>query len=128
MTIRSQIPAEKLARLPKYAQEYIEDLERTLATAEDTLDRYVNANQEGAFSVDELVCLGQTRGLERKVDAYRMRVEHADVHLEVSIAHPFHIELRWAAGPDRHGLGDVCMIPSSYQHAKLVHPKRAITR
>lgn len=128
MTVRSQIPAEKLAKLPKYAQEYIEDLERTLETAEETLDRYVNVNQDGQFSFGDLVCLKETRALERKVDAIRMRVEHADIHLEVSIAHDDRIELRWTAGPDKYGLGDVAFIPTSYQHAKLIHPSKTITR
>lgn len=124
MTVRSQLTEQQLDRLPKYAQEYIKDLERTVETAEAKLDQYVNVNNHGSFAVQELVCLTENRSLERKIDAYRMRVEHADIHLEVSIGHDDCIDLRWTAGSDRYGLGDVAFIPTSYQNAKLIHPRR----
>ena len=111
----------QLEKLPKWAQEYIADLEREREMAIRTLNQYTDNQTASPFYVDELVCTGEEQGPTHKrkyIQTCRMVVEHAGVELTILLRHDDRIELSWAG---RNGqLRDIGAIPRSYQSIDLL--------
>lgn len=108
---------EKINKLPKWAQEYIEKLERERNIAIQELDEYLNSQKESPFYVREFE-LG--RFFNRYIQTHRMDVQHGDVHLSILLREN-HIDLSWSN--DESGSNEVAFIPTSFQAAKLVSKK-----
>lgn len=107
---------EKLDKLPKWAQEYVRKLERDLSLAKRLLDEWKDEQTESPFYVVDYD-MGEFR--TRYVQAYKMEVEYAGVHLSILLRQDEReIDLSWGIGEDR--TGEVALIPHSYQHVKLV--------
>ena len=109
-----------IARLPKWAQDHIRDLERERDTAIRALNEYVDRQTPSPFYSDEMESLGEVKGASVKrhyFQAHRITVSHAGIELEVNIHDPEDIKLRW--GTPRHSMGEVALIPVSFQQARL---------
>ncbi len=110
---------DRVAKLPKWAQDHITDLERTADRATARLEQYVNENQEGKIVVSDY-----TNGDHHdvKIPAEKVTFVHAGVWLQVKVYSENQIDLSWGPGHSMAAMGDVCFIPTAYQQARLVHP------
>lgn len=114
---------EQIEKLPKWAQEYIRDVNREREVAVAALNRWVDDQTPAPIYVNELECLGEQRGPSHKVryvQGNRLRVDFADVALEVVLRDDV-IDMQWSAPNYR--TGDICFQPRSFQAAYLVAKK-----
>jgi hypothetical protein len=119
---------EQLAKLPKWALEYVKDLENQREQAIRTLNEFVDDQTPSPFYYEDNPCTGESSGpigKRRYIQAHNMEVFWRGVHLTIS-AHSYGnsgegIHLQWEGGV-RTG-HDVAMIPSSYQRVRLVLPE-----
>lgn len=115
----SKIVKENISKLPKWAQEIINDLSRERDTAIRELNSYVDSDTASDIYIDEYVSIGENRGPTPKrhyIQGYTVTFNHAGIELDVNIFHDDVINLKWNAV----GRGDVAFIPDSYQSANLV--------
>lgn len=54
--------AEMIEKLPKWAQQYIADIERARDVSVRQLNEYLDQQKESRLWVDDLVCTGETQG------------------------------------------------------------------
>ena len=116
---------EQIAKLPKWAQEYIADISRERYVAVRALNEYCDDSTPSPFSVEELLCVGNGAGPSSKlryIQAHTIDVRWRGVRLSVS-AHNYSntgtgIRLRWRT--DDRAEREVAMIPESYQCVRLV--------
>lgn len=113
---------EQIEKLPKWAQEYIKDLERERFVAVRSLNEAVDKSTPTPFYYEDSPCTGEKPGPNSKrfyVQTNWIYVEHAGVTLQI-IVRPDRpeIDLSWSAV--NRAIGDVGLIPSSYQSARLV--------
>lgn len=109
------------SKLPRWAQKYIENIERERFVAVRALREYTNNQTESKFFIDEYECTGDdgTSGpssYRRYIQTYKISVAHNGVRLDVMIRDD-HIDLQW--GDDKRNSGQVAFIPRSYQAADL---------
>lgn len=117
---------EQIAKLPRWAQEHIKDLERQREVAVRALDEYVDAQTESPFYTLDNECTGERQGptfRKRYIQAHSIEVEWRGVVLSVD-ANDYGqvgggIRLKWEAG-GKHASKDAAFIPSSYQSARIV--------
>ena len=122
MTTKINRPFDKL---PKWAQEHIESLQRERDTAVKTLKDFEDSQTPSPIYFDELVSDGESIGpthRKRYVQSHDINIEIHGVHLRVATAYGLtnddSIILQWGTGM---GLtGEVAFIPVSYQCARLV--------
>lgn len=116
-----------LSKLPKWAQEHIATLERERDVAIRELNEWVDSQTPSPIYIDEMVCTGETKGTTTKrryVQTRRLTIEYAGVELDVFLApehdgsRDFGIHLSFST-PD-HSLGQVAMIPISFQQVVLI--------
>jgi hypothetical protein len=110
--------AEKIAKLPKWAQEYIQDAERTRAIAERELKEYGDNQTPSAFSIQEYV---NGKYVTRYVQTHRMQVEAHGVRLNISVEfdRDKKIGLSWGPAGQIAGMDHVGFFPTSFQQAEL---------
>jgi len=116
----------QLSKLPKFAQEYISNLQRQRDAAVHALNKFTDAQAESAFYVDENICTGEESGPSRKRTYIQTRQivccsEGVEVRVFASGAlygksRPG-IEIQWST--PQHGHGDICMRPESFQYIRL---------
>lgn len=113
------------SKLPKWAQDHIETLQRQRDTAVDALRKWTDEQTPQPISVDELVCLtsGGPTGLTRYIQGKRLKIEWKGVELEVHLKTDGNmsddaIDLKWNA-LTRHS-GHVAMVPTSFQSVSLI--------
>ena len=109
----------KIEKLPKWAQEYIRNIEREREVAVNALNEYVDNQTPSPFFIDEMECTGERKGptiKRRYVQTHKIEIEHQEVSLRI-ILRDESIDLQWSG---EKMLGDVAFIPSSYQSARLV--------
>jgi hypothetical protein len=82
MTVKAQTP-EAIARLPKWVQEHITNLERALEVAVKALDQYVDDQTPSPFQVQDLLCLAKNKTVSRYVQASTMNVTSGGVTLSI---------------------------------------------
>lgn len=83
MTVRDPDP-EKVAKLPKWAQEHIKNLDRALEATERALQEYVDEQTPSPIEVSDVVCGSRTRSVKRYVQATSIKVTSAGVKATVS--------------------------------------------
>lgn len=115
---------EQIARLPKWARDHIADLERTAADTQREI-RGILDNQTESKIFSDVYIEGNFEKVYYNVSE-QIHIHHAGVFLKVNFRAEDRIELQWST--HEFGLGDVCLIPTSYQQARLVHPKNAYVR
>lgn len=108
-----------ISKLPKWAQELIKDLERQRQAAVSALEDFTKANDTGPVRVRMMVCDGESRGpssREVRFDAHWLEVEHAGVHLGITLAGD---EIRLSYSPVGRSSGAVYLKPTSFQQFSL---------
>jgi len=115
---------ERLAKLPKWAQQRISDLERHVEKCEDALAQFEHTQTKSKVFYDFQT---QTTRYRSYVPADKITFEHADVILEVSLHEDDRINLSWRPSGRGYNLGDICFIPHAFQQARLVNPKNSQT-
>ena len=80
---------EKLNKLPKWAQQEFVDIERKHEIAVAKLDEYINENQEGYFSIDDISthgnksCESSLVFLKHRVKGNNMKIHFKGVELDI---------------------------------------------
>lgn len=115
---------DKLDKLPKWAQDYINGIERERETAIRALNEYLDDQTESPFYVDELECTGEQPGPSHKrryIQARRMVVNHGGVELTIYLRDKEAIEMQYES---RDGtMEEVALIPLGFQRITLKAPK-----
>lgn len=114
---------EQIAKLPKWAQERITQLERQLETWKGNALRFASEQPESPFYVDEW--LSEPR-IKRYISTptNRVCVEHAGVKLEIYLPQKgdsqrlYGIELTYSRPNDLHG--DIALIPRDHCGVQLL--------
>jgi hypothetical protein len=119
--MRNKPPDDKIEKLPKWAQEYIKDLEREREVSIRELNSYCDEQTESPFYTLDLVCTGENQGPSQKVryiQTNKIEVNNGGVLLQL-ILRGNHICLSWTAEDFLQSM-DVAFIPTGYQQASLV--------
>lgn len=116
---------EQLQKLPKWAQDYIQNITREREMSVRSLNEFCDNDTPSPFMVEDYVCTGERAGPSSKVhyvqtNAIRVRYEGIDLRVT---AHSYNnqkgIGLQW--GPDDLRLASaVAFVPESFMAARLV--------
>jgi len=112
---------EQVAKLPKWAQERLADLERRTREAEVHLKNNLDAQTPSEFYVEEYVGVGEGSGkyVKRYVQTYKMAVEHDGVKLTILLRQDEKgIELQWNSTSRL--MNEMAMVPLSFNKVKIV--------
>ena len=112
---------EKISKLPAWAQEHIQDLERRRETATKTLEEYTNSQTPSEFYYDEMVCLGEgsPKYLRRYVQTYKMTIEREGVQVDVLLRQDEPgIELSFSH--TNHAISQVAIVASSFNKLRII--------
>jgi len=117
---------EKIKKLPKWAQELIQDIGRERDSAIDALNQFTDSQTESCIWHEKWPCTGEggKRGpvpKRRYIQDYKMDFEFEGVHLTVLLREDSGIDLSYSS-VDRHH-GDVALVPRSFQQVYLVSKK-----
>jgi hypothetical protein len=113
--------SEKIKKLPKWAQEHINNIERERDVSIKTLNKFIDGQTETSFWYDDLICTGEEKGpsfKRRFIQTHRMEVEHAGVSLSVLLRDGC-IDIGWRSG-NRFSNSEAAFIPTSYMQARIV--------
>lgn len=113
---------ERIARLPKWAQAHITKLQRERDSADAALHKMLDEQTPSKISYQNS---HDMFGAPCFVQASKISIAHADVNLDVTLHDEDQIFLSWRPAGKNFAMGDICFIPTSYQQARLVHPKNA---
>jgi hypothetical protein len=108
-----------VSKLPKWAQEYIDKIEREREVAVKALNDYCDSQTKSPVYIQELESTGEQKGPSfkmRYIQTRRIAVEWQGVHMELLLREEG-IGLQWRG--ERLN-GDIAFIPRSYQQAYLV--------
>jgi len=118
--MRNELTDAQFERLPKYAQEYINELKYVAEMAMVNLDRWTAEQTKTKVSTIEYV---NSEHIERYFEADNVEIEHKGVRLRVSGMwnDDEDIQLSWT--PVGRGMpsGSIGLIPTATQQAKLVN-------
>ena len=113
---------EQIAKLPKWAQERIHDLERERNESVKALNQHIDGQTPSPFYTDQAICTGEVPGAAFKRTYYQagwhMNVVCAGVKLQIVLRDDRGIDLQWSAADCPSD--EVAFIPASYQKAELV--------
>lgn len=119
----TQLDDAQKARLSKKVQEYIKDIEQERFIAIRALNEYIDGQTPSPFYIEDALSTGETQGPTFKrvyIQTHKMTIEHQGVYLTILLRDD-HIDMQWST--PEHRTGDVALIPTSYQSAKLVSKK-----
>ena len=116
------IDLRAIAKLPKWAKEHIEDVERQRDAAVHQLNRFCDEQTPSAFYVEDHPCIGGKSGPSEKrhyLQTHKVAIEYKGVVLEIITRGDANgIVLQW--GPPEPMMGEIAMIPTGFQSARLV--------
>jgi len=110
---------DKIEKLPKWAQEYIANIEREREISVRALNEYCDSQTPSAFSVPEYESTGEQQGPSYKVryiQTRKMEVDYEGVLLRIYLRDDT-IDLQWESRAG--GMEDVAMIPQSFHRVTL---------
>ena len=113
---------KQIAKLPKWAQSHIEQLDRQRRSAIDALDKFQDSDEPTGVSYEQFKQLGRgSEFLTRHLDTHQVQFVHNGASLVVTLHDDERgIQLSW--GPEGgHGLGDMCFTPTAYQQARITN-------
>jgi hypothetical protein len=114
------ITPEKIAKLPKWAQAHIRELNSQRESAVSKLDQYEDGNTPTNVWQEEYCYDTKSNTLRKRyIQADRVEFQFQGVHLTVSLVQERGVELSWRPAGGRAALGDLCFIPTSYQQARI---------
>ena len=111
---------EQIAKLPKWAQERMEDLERRTRVAERALKENLDAQTPSEFYVEEYLSTGEgsDKHVRRYIQTYKMAVEHDGVKLTILLRQDEKgIDLQWNSN---RLMNEVALVPLSFNKVKIV--------
>ena len=112
---------EQLAKLPKWAQEHIEDITRQHKVAVGQLNQCLDTQTPSSFFIDEYVGIGagSPKNIRKYVQTHKISIQRDGVRLDVllRIDEPG-IEIAWI--DDKRMCSEVAMVPTSFQKMKLI--------
>lgn len=111
---------EKLAKLPKWAQEHIADLARRTANAERALNEYKDSQTPCEFYTEDMLCVGGgTEYVKRYIQAHKVCVERDGVKLTILLRQDEKgLDLQWQS--TERLMNEIAMVPVSFNKVKLV--------
>ncbi len=113
---------DQIAKLPKWAQDYVKDLNRRMTTAEKELKEQLDSQTPSEFYIDDLLCIGDgsPQFARKYVQTHKISVEHDGVKLDVLVRGPEDpgIDISW--GCSKRLMTEVALIPLSFQKMKIV--------
>ena len=115
------VTPEQIAKLPKWAQERMADLERRTRVAETALKEFNDAQTPSEFYVEEYVSTGEgsDKHVQRFIQTYKMAVERDGVKLTVLLRQDEKgIELQWNSTSRL--MSEVAMVPLSFNKVKVL--------
>jgi hypothetical protein len=109
---------QQIQKLPKWAQDHIEDLERQRDISIRALNEFCDNQTPSPFYVEDLVCTGEGQGPTPKrcyIQAHSVTVVWAGVEMQIDAndygGRKNEIGIRWSV---RDGGRDVAVIPASF--------------
>lgn len=115
---------EQIAKLPKWAQEHIADIERHRFVSVRALNEYQNSQTESPFRYWDFICTGEgnknnSEIKTRFIQTNKMEVHYAGIELTILVRpnHP-EINLQWSRS-EGSKITDTAFIPTSFGSAKL---------
>ena len=111
---------EKIEKLPKWAQDYIGQIEGERLVSVRALNEYCDSQTESPYYVDEYECTGERQGPSSKrryIQTRKMEVSHGDVVLRIYLRDEDAIELQWESRVG--SMEEVAMIPQSFYKVSL---------
>jgi|FAXJ01.1.fsa_nt_gi hypothetical protein len=115
---------EQIAKLPKWAQERMENLERRTRAAETALKDYLDNQTPSEFYTEDYVSVGEGSGthVQKFIQTYKMAVEHDGVKLTILLRQDEKgIELQWNSTSRL--MNEVALVPMSFNKVKIVAPE-----
>jgi hypothetical protein len=113
---------EQIAKLPKWAQRHIRQLESTTRRALKRLEENEDGQTPSGIWYEDFVFLGGENIIHRTyVQSDKLEIEHQGVRLAVTAFGDDPINLRWGPAGSLSAMGDICFIPTSYQQARLTN-------
>lgn len=112
---------EQIAKLPKWAQERMADLERRARVAETALKDNLDSQTPSEFYVEEYVTQPEGKDQYRKrfIQTYKMAVEHDGVKLTILLRQDERgIDLQWNS--TNRLMNEVALVPLSFNRVKIV--------
>jgi hypothetical protein len=113
-------PEYDFTKLPKWAQKYIEDIERERDVAVRALNEFQDADTPSPYWVDEYVCTGEQQGPSNKrryIQGHRMTVQVGKGEIDFFLREPNVLEI--SAGSDT-----IRFSPYSSNCIRIEEPKR----
>ena len=112
---------EQIAKLPKWAQAHIADLERGQDDAIDRLERFQDTDTPTHISYTEFVARGTDR--KKYVQADRLDIDFLGVHLAINLVDDVGrgLEMAWRPSGWGHPMANLCFIPTGYQQARITN-------
>ena len=117
----NELTPEQIAKLPRWAQDHIKDLDRRMKTAERTLTEYTDAQTPSEFYHDDMVCVGggSPKYIRRYVQTYKMTIERNGVQVTALLRQDEPgIELSFSNA--NHATAQVAIIASSFNKLTIV--------
>ena len=118
--MRNKLTDNQLARLPKYAQDYIKELRGEAKTATENLDAWAAKQTPTKIWTTEYT---SDYYIHRYFKADNIEIEHKGVRLRISGLwdEKEDIQLSWTPAGRGFPTGVIGLIPTSLQQAKLVN-------
>ena len=114
-------PPEQIAKLPKWAQEHIADLQRRTAEAERAFREYTDSQTPSRIFYDDYVCIGggSPEHSKKYIQSDRPTIMAHGVRLDVLVRDEEKgIEIQW--DDEKRHYHEIAFLPQSFQKAKLV--------
>jgi hypothetical protein len=117
---------EQIAKLPKWAQRYIHQVENQRDNSRKALNKFEDTQTPSNVWTEEFVFDGGRDGDRHETRKTFFQTErvifyHLGVRLEINVRDNQGIFLSWGA-ESTHGIGDVCFVPVAYQQARISNP------
>ena len=104
-----------IEKLPKWAQEHIDTLERQRDAAVGQLRKFTDEQTPARIWIEDSACTGEERGpttRKRYVDGHFLEIEHAGVHVSITLAEG---EIRFSYGAKQYSISPMWLLPSGWQ-------------
>lgn len=119
--MNEQPTPEMLAKLPKWAQKYIEDLDRRVVISERTLKEYRDDQTPSEFFVEDWNSMGNpgTKLVKKFIQTHKVSVERNGIRLDVLLRQDEKgIDLSWS--DDSRLVREVAMVPLAFNSVRLL--------
>lgn len=112
---------EQIAKLPKWAQEHIQSLDRRMATAERALNEHLDSQTPSEFFIEDFLCVGggSPQFVKKYIQAHKVCVERDGVKLTILLRQDEKgLDLQWHS--TNRLMNEVALVPISFNKVKIV--------